>query len=299
MVDYTNVSTRAMLVSLRVSKWSARKFDRKASEEITDSASAERTAGRFNKHLLAGAAAHKAAIDAGSHARTTHYDQTLPWADEGWRLLPTANFESYTDAMRKERVNFDRAADALVVEYPALRAQARAKLGTLYKDEDFPTAKVVRSRFAWAIEFAPVPSAGDIRLDLPAEQLAKIEESITNRSELAAKSAMEAAWERLTEVVARIKRASGPDGIVRGTLIDNARDVCDVLARLNVSDDADLERLRSRVEKELTSVFVDDLRTDDALRVDTERRATEIMSAMSAFYTPPADAPYLKIKERP
>ena len=286
MTDFTNVSARAMLVSLQISTWSARKFDRRVSAEVNESHAAAKDASRVNKHLLSGAAAHADLLKRAGAARSRHYAETLPWADEGWRLLPTANFESYTDAMRHERATFDRLLTAFLDEYPVLREQARQTLGTLYKEEDFPTAQNIRSRFGWAIEFSPVPSGGDIRVDLPTEQLSRIEQSVTDRVEQAAKAAMQDAWARLREAVARIQKASGPDGIVRGNLIEHAQAIVDVLGRLNVGEDADLEAMRQRVAKELTSIAPEDLRKDERLPADTAKRATDIMSSMSAFYAP-------------
>ena len=286
MTNFTNVSARAMLVSLQISTWSARKFDRRVSDEVNTDHAADKDASRVNKHLLAGAAAHADLLKRAGAARATHYGQTLPWADDGWRLLPTANYMAYTEAMRKERSTFNLALDSFLDEYPALREQARLKLGTLYREEDFPTTSDVSGRFSWAIEFSPVPSGSDIRVDLPADQIAVIEQSVTDRVEQAAKAAMQDAWARLREAVARIQKASGPDGIVRGNLIEHAQAIVDVLGRLNVGEDADLEAMRQRVATELTSIAPEDLRKDERLRADTAKRATDIMSSMSAFYAP-------------
>jgi hypothetical protein len=288
MTDFTNVSTRAMLASLRVSMWSARKFDRRVSDEVNEEKQADKDAGRFNKHLLAGALAHKAVITAGLGLRDIHYRETLPWADEGWRLLPTTNYLRYVDQMRRARGAFDRAIDEFVNEYPALQQQAVARLGALYHAEEFPSARDVRQRFGSAIEFGPVPSAGDIRVELPADHLAQIEHQITQRVEQATKDAMQGAWDRLHEAVLRIRKASSKDGIVRGNLIEHARETCDLLVRLNVAQDERLDAVRQRVERELTVLSVEDLRKDDRLRDDTARRAGEIIAAMQGFYTPVA-----------
>lgn len=111
------------------------------------------------------------------------------------------------------------------------------------------------------------------------------------RVEEAVREAMDDGWRRLHDAVARIRKATGSDGIVRGTLIENARAVCDVLVRLNVAQDERLEAMRRRVEAELTTLAVEDLRTDERLRADTVRRADAIMATMGAFYTPaPAQA---------
>ena len=285
MTNYQNVSARAMLVNLHISTWTARKFDRRGSEQVTDDAKADRNAGRYNKHLLAGAAAHADVLKRAMRARAKHYSQTLPWGDES-RLLPTANYFAYTEAMRQERAAFDRALVNFVDEYPALRDQAPVKLGALYSPNEFPDVRTVARRFDWVIDFSPVPSGCDIRLDLPADQIAEIERSVEERVERVTREAMADAWRRLSEAVVRIQKAAAPGGVVRGSLIDHARDVVDVLGRLNVGEDADLDAMRDRVLRELTTIAPEDLRTDDRLRADTATRAENIIATMGAFYAP-------------
>ena len=84
----------AVLVSLRISAWSGRLYDRKASNHVAVHHEASASAGRYNKCLLpkAAFAAHTATM---SKARSSHYEQTLPWDDQGSRLLTVANYEHY------------------------------------------------------------------------------------------------------------------------------------------------------------------------------------------------------------
>lgn len=288
MTDYTNISSRAMLVGLHLSTWSARKFDKKATTQVNAAAGADADAGRYNKHLLAGSQTHKAVTEAAQAARDLHYRETLPWTDEGSRLLPTQNYFAYTEQMRAARAKFDLAVSNFLDTYPYLRSQAQAKLGALYDEKDFPAVGDVAQKFAWEIVMAPVPMRGDWRLDLPADHVEAIERASASRVEQATRAAMVDAWTRLRDAVARIHKAAGENGIVRATLIEHAQTVCDTLKRLNVAQDDALEAMRARVETELTGIAVDDLRKDDLLRHDTERRAKEILDVMGAMYAPVA-----------
>ncbi len=72
-----SLSSRAMLCSLSISMWSARKHDREASEEIAQRHGAQADAGRYHKVLLpkeALAEIHKIV----SEARQEHYFMTCP-----------------------------------------------------------------------------------------------------------------------------------------------------------------------------------------------------------------------------
>lgn len=290
MTDYTNAAARAMLVSLHVSTWAARKFDKGATAQVNTQNNASQKAGRYNKHLLAGAAEHEQLVSACEACRELHYSQTLPWSDKGSRLLPTANFMEYTKVMRKQFGIMDAKLDEFVAQYPALvdaAEQQHTALGQLFNRAEYPKAADIKRRFSWSMKFDQVPS-GDFRVDLPADTLDAISTDVRERAADATREAMQGAWERLHEAVSRIHKATDGDGIVRSTLIDNCRNVVDVLSRLNVAGDERLESMRLRVDKELAQLDLDDLRKDDKVRADTAKRARKIMDAMSAFYAPPA-----------
>lgn len=286
MTTYENVSSRAVLVTLNVSTWTARKFDKRVTEDVAVTNSAGNKAGRYNKDLLAGAEQHKAVTQASGAARRTHYMNTLPWSDEGWRLLPTANYQAYVDAMRKARDTFDSAVDTFVSNYSTLREDARRELGALYNSSEYPDASRVREKFDWAIEFAPVPTVGDIRVALPDDEIASIEQRIESRVIAATRDAMADAWDRLRESVTRIAKASQEEGIIRNNLIENARETAELLGRLNVSADADLDAMRDRVLRELATVDVDTMREDDAVRAATKAKADAILESMNSFFSP-------------
>lgn len=293
MVDYTNVSARAMLVSVQISMWSGYKHDKQATIKVNTDHGASPKASRVNKQLLPGAELLERLKSRAAHARNLHYANTLPWSDEGWRLLTSANFMTYSDAMRGAFQSIDETWNEFLDAYPQLKADAQqysVALGRLWKDEDYPTVRQLRTKYSRSIEFLPVPSRGDIRCDLPADQIAVIEAQITQRAEQATRDAMNDAWKRIYEVVARIERATGPDGKIYDNLIDSTREVLAVVGRLNIAGDEHLDAFRDRITTELARLDVEALRDKQgATRTVARQKATEIMAAMSAFYAPQPD----------
>ncbi len=86
-----------MLCGLRISGWSARKLDRKVTDETNHAHGAASDAGRYNKALLAKDAL-AAVVTAANAARTFHYARTLPWLDDGARILPAAAYADFAPA---------------------------------------------------------------------------------------------------------------------------------------------------------------------------------------------------------
>jgi hypothetical protein len=54
--------------------------------------------------------------------------------------------------------------------------------------------------------------------------------------------------------------------------------MCDLLTKLNVTNDTKLEMARKKLESALVGVTPKDLRDDDALRLDTKAKVDEILS---------------------
>jgi len=284
----SSIHSRALLVWLTISTWSARKYDRKVSDEVNRQHNASSDAGRYNKFLLPGdAASYKTLVTLAGSIRAQHYADTLAWSDEGWRLLPTANYLQYTATFRKRAQEFQNALDEFVADYPLLRDRARVKLNGLFRDEDYPSAQDIRQRFALNVEYAPVPADGDLRVDLSSDQIGEIETAISNRVERAVGIAVQDSWQRLYTVVGKIsERLNTPDAIFRDSLIENAADLCDTLKRLNVTDDPDLEAMRVRVLRDLTRVSPETLRENKSARDKVAKSADQIMAAMASFYVP-------------
>src|SRR5580765_7590932 len=208
----TSIHARALLVCLRISTWSARKYDRPLSAKVNAQHAASSDASRVNKLLLPGdAKAYKAMIGVAGSIRTQHYANTLSWSDEGWRLLPTANYTAYTTWLRERQREFDAALHEFATDYPAMRAHAARLLNGMYRDEDYPSVQDIRSKFSLSVGYAPVPAQGDIRVDLGSDQIAIIETAIADRLQQATADAMRDAWTRLHDVVSKIaERLSQP-----------------------------------------------------------------------------------------
>lgn len=282
MANDTLIS-RAMLASLRISSWSARKYDKKVTKETNEAHGADQDAGRYNKMLLPGdASSYKALTSHVAATRVLHYEQTLAWSDDGWRLLPVANYQKYTDKLRAAKHTYDALLGDFLADYPALQQAAKIKLNGMYRDEDYPTD--VAGKYGFSIEYNPVPSGGDFRVELSQAEIDIIATRANDRVKSAFEDAHKDAVKRLYECVARIhERLAQPEAIFRDSLISNASDLCDVLSRLNIAGDVNLETLRKQTDS-LATVAPDTLRNDAVTRIQTANAAQGILDSMVAVY---------------
>ena len=116
-----NLTTDAMLVSLRIHSWSGWHHDRQASRHVAVAHDARTDAGRYTNRLLwkPAFAALSATLD---QARSVHYANTIPWGDQGQPLFTVANYPHYT-------AEFDAHVDRRDAQQP-YRIRFRVDYGT-------------------------------------------------------------------------------------------------------------------------------------------------------------------------
>ena len=217
-----------------------------------------------------------------------HLQYTLPWNDDGFRILPAAMFMKYTAAMRAAEVEYRATVDAFVAEYPRYVAEAQVRLGALFNPDFYPTQEQVAQKYPWSCRFTPLPSAGDFRVDLGADTTAEIKRQIEEQANAAMADAMGDLWTRLHDQVSKItERLNDPDGIFRDSLIKNVVELCELLPALNVTGDKELEQARQDIMAQIAKKEPEVLRKNKAARADTAKAAQDILAKMDAYRPKP------------
>jgi hypothetical protein len=288
-IPEVSLASRAMLCSLSICQWSARKHDPEASEEIAARHGAESNAGRYNKVLLPPQALADLKSIAGE-ARREHYFMTLPWDDAGYRVLPAAAYLDHTGKLREYSQQFAAAADAFADTFEQLVRDSRVRLGGLFRPEDYPTASEIREKFSFETKVMPLPDANDFRVSLGEEETKRIQRQITATVEASLTVASRELWQRLYEAVSHMaERLSAykvsEDGVehpFRDTVVTNLVRLVEVLPKLNVTGDPELERMAEQVRR---SLLVDpkELRKSEISRSETARAAAAIAQQMAGY----------------
>jgi hypothetical protein len=128
-----------------------------------------------------------------------------------------------------------------------------------------------------------VPST-DFRVQLSNDELEHIRGDLETRLASAQQTAVREVWDRLFDKVKHIAdKLADPSAIFRDSLVENAREMCALLPRLNFTDDPNLEAMRAEVEAKLIGHHPDALRNNLDLRQDAALEAKAIMDKMSVF----------------
>ena len=278
------LSEKAMLVSLNISQWTARKKDVSVTREVAAQYGADEKAGTYSKALIA--KEHLEAIaKAATDARSYHYKMTLPWMDNGARILPSAHFDQYSQEMRNYRSEFEARVNRFLDNYPQFVDQARYSLNGLFKEEDYPDLGKMYGKFKFETDILPLPDASDFRVQIQADDLAAIKRSTQARLEAAQAQANRDIYARLAEYVGRMaERLSGEKNVFRDTLVENLQELVDLIPGLNITGDAKIEELRQEVAEKLTKHSPQMLREHKPARRETAKAAQEIMDKMGAYF---------------
>ena len=277
------LSDKALLVQLKISQMTGRKYDKRATEQVAQQNGATILAGRYNKSLFPVNDYPNDIHQKSTLIRKKYYNNTLPWGLEGTMILPSANYLNFMTEFRKERGEWKVLVDTFFNEYPKLVADAQRFLGQLYNKADYPPLHEVQRKFSMDMAVFPIPS-NDFRVDISDQELERIHSDVERRVTDASQNAMKEAWQRLYDRVKHMAETlSDPAKNFKNTLVENTQEVCSVLSRLNFADDPDLERLRQEVEVSLANNHPESLRNDPDLRRDKAEEAKVIMDKMGAF----------------
>jgi len=277
-----NLNDRALLVQLSVSQWTARKYDKKVTNEVASAHGTTTAAGRYNKSLLPMNDYLDRVHKKTTHIRTKFYENTLPWGIEGTMMLPTSNYLQFMTDFRKEKGEWQYLVNEFVSNYDQLRLDAKRLLGSLYDDADYPDESDVARKFNMDMAIFPVPST-DFRVAIASDELTRIQQDVEKRIADAQTTAMKEVWDRLYDRVKHMaEKLADPKAIFRDTMVENTKELCALLPRLNFMDDPNLEQLRQQVEASLLK-HPEALRNDPDLRRDTAVEAKAIMDKMSVF----------------
>lgn len=278
-----SIASSAVLVELNISVWPASKVDREMTEQVNMDAGAVYGAAQTKKNLFAGTSMRKDIEKFAARVRLYHNQHTLPWADKGERLLPTALFMDYKQTMDGFERTFDVMCDNFFNAYPDLVQQASTNLAKMYRAEDYPPIEEVRMKFGFRRAVNPLPEAGDFRLDVGIADLEEIKQEYARKFDERLADAMRTPWERLhkilTDMSSKLTDEEEGDSKKRyhETLITNAQDMCELLTKLNVTNDPNLEQARRALEVTMLGVDIDDIKASPEIRSDVKNKVDDIL----------------------
>ena len=285
-----NIDTCAMLVELSVSQWTARKLDRSVSDELVANKQAQdKGAARVNKHLLAGRTELEVINKFVTETRSLVYDNTLPWSDSGIRLLPSAKFMEFNAKLQQAEDKFYGLVAEFVQVYPSLITAQAMALGNMFNRNDYPHPDDIEHRFRFNVNYMPVPSSGDFRVDIGNDAQEELRNKLAKLADERVEHAVRDIKTRLLEHLKRMSDRLTVDMVsgsavprkFHDSLLDGAHDLCELAGSLNIINDPQLEQARKALKQAINGVDVKDLRKDMPTRQDIKAQVDDVLSKFS------------------
>ena len=274
---------KAMLARLTITQFSASRNDKTATDSVKEKFQTGNDAGRYQKALIAKGAI-KAVSSAANEARIFHYAQTLPWKDDGARILPAANYLQYSEGMRQKKAAFLAAVQKFVASYPDLIEEAKTRLAGLFNASEYPDVTAIDEKYSFDVQIDPLPQAADFRVDLNSAEVEAIRKEIEARTDQATKAATLDLWKRLNDAVESMsERLNNPKAIFHDSLVGNIDTITEIIPRLNLAEDPALDRIAKEAKTKLTAKTPKQLRENINDRKETAKAADDLLATMSAY----------------
>ena len=280
-----SIQTDCMIVNLQIGVWMGYRLDKEESRKVTEANGADADAARVNKHIVP-KEDMKGITAAGNQVRTHFYSNTLPWKDNGDRLLTRKRYMPFIETHEKLVGNFIDAVDEFVgTLYPRAVARAEFRMGTLFKEADYPAPRDLKRKFYCNLDIDAVTMPEMLKgcfEDKEAYEKAKAdaEAAMTARTVKAVGSL----WGQLAEMLSHFgSKLSDENAIFRDSTITNLQELVDMMPDLNFTNDPNLTRIAAEIERTLLGYEPKDLRKQDKVRKAAAEDAARILEEMSGF----------------
>ena len=282
-----SISSSALLVTLNRSTPALKKIDKQVTKEVTKAKHASDKAGAFHKNLIS-SSIHEALIGQSSAIYTYHARNTVEWIAKGPKLLPNEKYTDYDNTMRSMIRDFDALGIEFIAEYPRIVAEAQLHQGEMFKESDYPSVEVLRSKINIEIAYEPIPDAGDFRIDIGNQAAEEMQAGYNKLLQDRLQKAMGSVIERLIKPLINMSKMldytaqEKPTGF-RDTLIDNVADIVSLIETCNITNDPTIEAVYRQLTNTLNGVTPDTLREDPYLRLQTKQTVDKIIKTLPSL----------------
>lgn len=281
------ITKRVMLVTLNISVFTGVRTDKNVTEKIAEeNGTVAADTGKFAKQIV-GKHSLEAINKVATAARTDHYMLTLPWSDVGQRLLSATGFLGYTSKLAKHQQDFGAAVDDFIAAYPQIIEQARARLNNLFDEADYPSAAEMRRRFEFDFRFMPMPTTNNWFVEGIEADMERMRSRVDEHVNRTVREAVRDVWQRVAQHATHVhekltnyevdpETGKVVGSIFRDSLIENLRELTELLPSLNVTNDPELDDIALQL-REITRFSAKALRADTGFRRDAAAKAKSVM----------------------
>jgi len=285
-----------VLTEVTVRSRSFVKKDKAVTDQAIANNHASADAGSFHKNLFASASGELRALKkAGAAARTYLYNKTTPYdtgqgsLQKGARLLPATQSLDFIQGFGELEATYMTALDGFKQVYDQRKQQALAALGAMGDSSEYPEVYELDEYFGIELSMNPVPTSAQLPDSLPIEVMEQAAKDMAQTQMDSLSNAIADTRDRLGDELARMagvlkRHSEGEKTKLYGSLLDNMRNVTDLLDATNITNDPALDLVVQRVRAELCPPkrTIDDYKMSRGLAEDAARAAGQISAELTS-----------------
>jgi len=213
---------------------------------------------------------------------------TLPWSDNGERLLPAEKFFDFMKNVREYLNDIEDAEKSFLDKYEQNVLKRQQEIGDF--TIDFPPREMVERRFYNKVDTNPVPEFNsDIRDFNIGDVVNQLDDEVNERVQNTLTDSFNRLHDVVSHMATRLKEydKNKQKGVKRTRLHDsvlsNIAELTQILPGLNITGDRDLDRMVQGVQEMLSDYDTDELRKYPTIRKDAIADAEKALTAMDQF----------------
>jgi hypothetical protein len=282
------LADKAVLVQVIRRQPAKSRKDRNATAELAISKGADESFLRVWKKLFSDADMRPITsimLDAYNYFR----ENTLPWFDQGWRILPLTKMMEFEAEMERLQHCLDDASSELAEQWDEVIARSQRGLQGMFDPSDYyRDGADLKAKIHIEVNFIPVPTGQDFRSDaLSSGERTRLAERLNQRVQEQLEEAIAEPRQRLFAAVTEFAETLKDDDAVRNmkrARIKNLGELVQSLRSLNISGDPELDKAADAVTDMLDAIDFKGVKIDPAQREKVTKTADSITDAMAAFY---------------
>ena len=212
---------------------------------------------------------------------------SLPYIEPGIRLLRRDEVSEFNQRMVSCQTDLSEAVTELDRCFDELVEQARQQLGDLFDSTDYPASITDQFAFSWDYpSLTPPAYLRTVNPELYEQECRRVEAKFAEAVELAEQTFAEELAGLVNHLAERLSGSvDGKPKVFRDSAVENLNEFFERFQRLNISSNAELDRLVDDAKSVIRGVAPRDLRRQSGLRETVAQSLTDIESNLDNLMT--------------
>lgn len=214
---------------------------------------------------------------------------TLPWENNGNRLLPMGLYEEFIGYWSEQKAEYDELLKQFKEDIPVMVMKAQNNMKALYDPNDYPDPDCEMSidnfmrRFKFDHTFSPVPEAGHFIVDVGEQAIEDMKSEIVKLNRDRMELGRDSLWAKGYDILKQWQDMPNKQVVKETTVHTHALDLINMIDKANMTGDSNLKALRHDLQEIVDSTNIDMLRDKSSRDMEKDILAEKAEEVLSKF----------------